>query len=163
MVIVVGGHGLAGGPPLDAAASLPPGRPLWGALAILLSACTYSASNVLLRARAQRDPVLAIVLIQNLMPAAILAGPTAFVWTSPAAGEIRLLLCAGLLGVAGHLLLARAYAGAEAMRLAPLDYTALLWAVVFGFLAFAEVPSLWAVLGAALILSGALAGSRRRG
>jgi S-adenosylmethionine uptake transporter len=63
--------------------------------------------------------------------------------------------------VAGHLLLARAYAKAEAARLAPLEYTALLWAVVLGLVFFGEVPSLATLGGAALIVGGALIASRR--
>lgn len=135
---------------------------LLGVAAVLVSAFTYSASNVLLRARAQRDPLLLIVLIQNVAPALMLAVPAWLFWRAPDGHEAALLLAVGLLGVAGHLLLARAYAAAEAIRLAPLDYTALIWAVVIGFLFFAEVPSTWSAVGAVLIMAGAFLGSRRR-
>ena len=67
----------------------------------------------------------------------------------------------GLLGVGGHLLLARAYAQVQAIRLAPLDYTALIWAVLIGYFAFDEVPQPAAGLGAVLIVSGAWLASRR--
>lgn len=154
LVIVVGGaHGRGG-----AAAA-----PLLGIAAILVSALAYSASNVLLRARAQRDPILHIVLIQNVVPALIVAAPAAAGWVAPDGREAALLLAAGLLGVAGHLLLARAYAAAEATRLAPLDYTALIWAVGIGLVAFGEVPTPWAIAGAVLILGGVVFGTRRAG
>ena len=157
LIIVLGSHAGLG----DAA---PPvsGHSLWGIAAVLVSSLTYSASNVLLRARAQRDPVILIVLIQNVAPALMLAIPAWLFWQVPTGDETLRLLLVGLLGVGGHLFLARAYAKAEAIRLAPLDYTALLWAVVIGFLAFAEIPTSWALLGAALILAGAIVGSRRR-
>ena len=153
-VIVAGSGGGEGGGPAAA--------PVLGAAAILLSALTYSASNVLLRARAQRDPLLHIVLIQNVAPALMLAVPGALVWVAPSAREALLLVAIGLLGVAGHLCLARAYAGAEASRLAPLDYTALIWALGLGFFAFGEVPTAWAAAGAVLIFAGVLIGARRR-
>ncbi len=157
LVIVLGSHG---GREMSEGGGV--SHSLLGVGAVLLSALTYSASNVLLRARAQRDPLLLIVLIQNVAPALMLAIPAWWFWRMPTGDEASRLALIGVLGVGGHLLLARAYAGAEAIRLAPLDYTALLWAVVIGFFAFAEVPTLWAVLGAVLILLGAFVGSRRR-
>jgi S-adenosylmethionine uptake transporter len=138
------------------------GGSVLGVAAILLSSVTYAASNVLLRARAQRDPLLLIVLVQNIAPAAMLAIPAALMWRSLEGRQILLMLVIGSLGVAGHLLLARAYAAVEAVRLAPIDYTALLWAVLIGFAVFGEVPTVWAALGAILILAGAAAATRRR-
>ncbi len=156
VLVIVGGKGGLPGSARPGAAF-----PLLGIGAVLLSAVAYSASNVLLRARAQRDPVLHIVLIQNIAPAAILAGPASLNWAAPTGREALLTLAVGLLGVSGHLLLARAYANAEASRLAPLDYTALIWAAGIGFLVYAEVPAPSAILGAGLIGAGAWVGSRR--
>lgn len=158
LVIILGsyGPGSAAAPVADSATAL------LGVAAVLISAFTYAASNVLLRARAQRDPVVLIVLIQNIAPAAMLALPAWYVWRAPSGTEAMLLGLVGLLGTGGHLLLARAYAKAEAVRLAPLEYTALIWAVALGFFAFAEVPTMWALLGSALIVFGAYAGSRPR-
>lgn len=132
-----------------------------GVVAVLIAAVGYSASNVLLRARAQRDPLLTIVAIQNVAPCLMLAGPAAWAWTMPARSDALLLAAVGLLGVAGHLCLARAYARVEATRLAPLDYTALIWAIAIGFFAFGEVPTVPTAAGAALILSAAWLASRR--
>jgi S-adenosylmethionine uptake transporter len=57
--------------------------------------------------------------------------------------------------------MARAYAKAEAARLATLEYTALLWASLFGFAFFGEVPTAATLAGAALIVAGAAVASRR--
>lgn len=158
IVIILGSYG----PGSSAAPSAASGSALLGVAAVLVSAFTYAASNVLLRARAQRDPLVLIVLIQNIAPAAMLALPAWYVWRAPDAHQAMLLGIVGFLGTSGHLLLARAYAKAEAVRLAPLEYTALIWAVALGFFAFAEVPTFWALLGSALIMAGAYAGSRPR-
>ncbi|MFK0206866.1 DMT family transporter [Agrobacterium sp. NPDC090283] len=64
----------------------------------------------------------------------------------------------GLLGVvamAAHVLVNRALKLADAATVAPLQYTLLLWAVIFGWLFFGDVPQTSIVLGAGLIvLSG---------
>jgi S-adenosylmethionine uptake transporter len=67
----------------------------------------------------------------------------------------------GVLGVIGHVFMATAFAKAEAARLAPLEYTALIWAALFGYVAFAEVPTLATLAGGALIVGAALLANRR--
>lgn len=133
----------------------------WGVAAVLLSAVTYALSMVLLRARAQTDPVVTIVAIQNVAPAAILLVPALLVWRPPSLADWGLLAFIGTLGVLGHLLMARAYAKAQAARLASLEYTALIWASLFGFAFFGEVPTVTTLAGAALIVVGAGVASRR--
>ena len=133
----------------------------WGIAAILASALTYALSMVLLRARARHDPVVTIVAIQNAGPAAMLAAPAAWTWTPVAAPDWALLVLVGLLGVAGHLVLSRAYAQAEASRLAAIEYTALLWAIGLGYVAFGEVPGVATLAGAGLILAGSALAARR--
>jgi drug/metabolite transporter (DMT)-like permease len=137
------------------------GGSLLGVLAVLTSSVTYSASNVLLRSRAQRDPVLIIVAIQNFAPCLMLATPALVFGRMPDRADLPALMVLGLLGVSGHLLLARAYAKVQAVRLAPLDYTALLWAVIIGYAAYDEVPSAATAIGAVMILGAAFIASRR--
>lgn len=64
----------------------------------------------------------------------------------------------GLLGVVAmtaHVLVNRALKLADAATVAPLQYTLLLWAVIFGWLFFGDVPQTSIVVGAGLIvLSG---------
>jgi drug/metabolite transporter (DMT)-like permease len=151
MAVVIGGQFAPGGE----------GRSWLGIAAVLVSAFTYALSMVLLRARAQRDPVLTIVAIQNFGPALVLAGPSALVWTPASGPDWALLALIGLLGVAGHLLMSRAYARAEAARLAVMEYTARIWALVFGYVGFGEVPGLVTMAGAALIVAGSVMATRR--
>lgn len=133
----------------------------WGVAAALASAVTYALSMVLLRARAKHDPVVTIVAIQNIGPAILLAAPAAAVWVPPTASDWGLFMLIGAMGVTGHLLLARAFARAEAARLAPLEYTSLIWAVGLGFVFFDEVPGLATLGGSFLIVIGAAVATRR--
>jgi drug/metabolite transporter (DMT)-like permease len=67
-----------------------------------------------------------------------------------AGGSLMFFL--GLLGVASHFCLIRAFAAAPANIVAPFGYTALLWAILFSLLIFGEIPSLRTLFGAALIV-----------
>ncbi|MBS7543379.1 DMT family transporter [Ancylobacter oerskovii] len=134
---------------------------LLGIAAALVSAVTYALSMVVLKSRAARDPLSTIVLLQNLFPALLIAPLGVMFWTAPDAGELALMLLIGALGTAGHLCLAAAYQRADASRLGVFEYTAFIWAILIGFFAFGEIPGAATLLGAGLIIGGALIASRR--
>jgi S-adenosylmethionine uptake transporter len=134
----------------------------WGGVAAALaSAITYALSLVLLRQRAQRDKFLHIVFFQNVGPAILVAPFGLLFWQPLNLLHLAWFMVMGILGVIGHVFMATAYAKAEAARLAPLEYTALIWAALIGYGVFSEVPT-WATLGGgALIVLAALLTSRR--
>lgn len=132
-----------------------------GALAAVTSAVAYGLAMVLLRARATRDPLPTIVFFQNLGPSLILALPAAYVWVPLEDYDLLLFVLIGAIGVAGHYLLALAFAGAEAARLAPITYVSLVWATLFGYMFFGELPAMSALAGAALIVVGTLVTQRK--
>lgn len=69
------------------------------------------------------------------------------------------LFCLALLGVVAmlaHLLVTRALKLANATTVVPLQYTLLLWAIVFGWLFFGEPPRLAVIIGATLIVASGL-------
>ncbi len=69
--------------------------------------------------------------------------------------DLSLLALLGIVAMTAHVLVNRALKLADAATVAPLQYTLLLWAVIFGWLIFGDVPQLSIVIGAALIvLSG---------
>ncbi|MGO8844435.1 MAG: DMT family transporter [Methylocella sp.] len=80
--------------------------------------------------------------------------PFAAVVPNFAGGSLMFFL--GLLGVASHFCLIRAFAAAPANIVAPFGYTALLWAILFSLLIFGEIPSLRTLFGAALIVGAGL-------
>ncbi|EIM27788.1 DMT family transporter [Microvirga lotononidis] len=132
-----------------------------GVGAALLSAITYALSLVLLRQRAQRDKFLHIVIFQNMGPFLLVAPFGIWAWQPLHYEHLAWFALMGVLGVIGHVLMATAYAKAEAARLAPLEYTALIWAVLIGYGVFSEVPT-WATLGGGiLIVAAAMLTSRR--
>lgn len=132
-----------------------------GVAAALLSAVTYAFSLVLLRQRAQRDKFMHIVFFQNMGPGLLVLPLALVVWQPLNLAHLAWFMLMGVLGVIGHILMATAYARAEAARLAPLEYTALIWAVLIGYGVFSEIPT-WATMGGGLlIVLAALLTSRR--
>lgn len=76
---------------------------------------------------------------------------------APVDGEAVLQL--GMLGIVAmlaHILVNRALKLADAATVVPLQYTLLLWAVVFGWLFFGDMPRPTVIIGAALIVASGL-------
>ncbi len=132
-----------------------------GVVAALASAVLYALSVVLLRQRAQRDKFIHIVAAQNVGPMLLISPVGAAFWQTPTAPHLAWFMLMGVLGVIGHILMATAFAKAEAARLASLEYTALIWAALFGYVAFAEIPTLATLAGGLLIIAAALVATRR--
>lgn len=132
-----------------------------GVAAALFSAVTYAFNLILLRRIALKEHPAVIVGFQNCGPALVLAIPAALAFVPMTGRDVLIYLAAGALGVAGHLMLTSAFARAEASRLAPLEYTGLIWASGLGYAFFGEVPLITTYAGAVLIVAGAIAVSRR--
>ncbi|MEN8236683.1 MAG: DMT family transporter [Pseudomonadota bacterium] len=79
-----------------------------------------------------------------------------FYWQMPGMMDLLLLIFLGLGGGLGQLFVTFAYRHAPAATVAPMIYTALLWAVLFGYIFWGEIPDLTLILGGALIVSSGL-------
>ena len=60
------------------------------------------------------------------------------------------------IAVTAHLLLTQAYRVAPVAVVAPFEYTTLVWAVLFGFLIWGDVPAVNVLLGAAVVIGAGL-------
>ena len=66
------------------------------------------------------------------------------------------MLLLGVVSCAAHLMITRALKLAPASTLAPLHYSLLLWAVVFGFVFFGDVPGPRMLVGSAIVVLAGL-------
>ena len=133
---------------------------IWGWVAGLLAPITYAAAIVLLKHHADDEGAAALTLSPAVV-AAIVALPLAapgFVLPPMAMWPLMALI--GLLGAGGFVLLTIGLRTTSASRFAIVDYLSLLWAALFGFVFFAEVPELRFWIGGALIVSACALGMR---
>ncbi len=78
----------------------------------------------------------------------------------PDAGHVAMLVFAAALATVSLMLLAWAYARAEASYLSSSEYTSFAWAALFGFVVFGERLTLATLCGAALIVGACAFASR---
>ena len=69
-------------------------------------------------------------------------------WLMPTGIDFILLILIGIFGSVANLLLTQSYKLAEVSLTTPLKYLALLYAIIFGFFIFKEMPSFYTIFGA---------------
>lgn len=134
-----------------------------GIAAILIAAVAYALSVTLLRGRAGKDGPPVVGLLAAFIPGMIIAVPAIATGDAPRVSDLPMFALMGAFGAGGMYFLVKGYAGAEAQKLAPLEYTGLLWAAGIGLVFFGEVPrpEIWA--GSALIIGACLWSARDMG
>nr|WP_317894221.1 DMT family transporter [uncultured Sphingomonas sp.] len=134
-----------------------------GALAIVVASVLYAYSLILLRQQAQLADPLEVTLFTSLVIGVLLAIGAPWLATWPASDQLVPIVGSAILGSISALLLAWSYGRAEAQVLAPVEYTAFVWAALLGYLVFDERVSPFTVAGALLIVGGCLIAVRGAG
>ncbi|MBZ4021911.1 EamA family transporter [Rhodobacter sp. TJ_12] len=137
---------------------LRPGAAEFRAVALLPVATALLYAALMLGARwvDRRESLWTMLLYLTVTSGAMSACLVPFVWAPVSAGDLWLFAMIALFGTAGMALITQAFRLAPAGVIAPLDYTALLWATGLGWLFWAEVPDALTLLGAAIIVASGL-------
>ena len=126
------------------------------ALAALVAAACWGTSTVLVRWIGRTDSTLVQMLSSNAIFVLGSVAPLFWLWRSPDPASLALMLGLGLAGGLGQYLLFEGFRYAPASALAPVEYTGLVWAGVYGYAIWADIPGPHTVAGAALIVAGSL-------
>jgi len=121
-------------------------------LSAVLSAALYAMTKVL---TASDTPLTVMIYVATVTLGAYVL-PGIAVWSHPSFDEAMLLLVIGIFGPTGQYLGIRAFELADASFLAPFDYLRVVFAVLMGVALFGELPDFWGLIGAAVIVLGAL-------
>ena len=77
-------------------------------------------------------------------------------WKLPTLIDLSIFMIMGLCGSIANLLLTQSYRLAEASLVTPIKYLSLVFAIVFGFLIWSEIPKILTLLGATLVILSSL-------
>ena len=109
---------------------------------------------VTVRALTQTEPPERIVFYFCLIGTLISMVPMFWHWRPYTLTELGYLIAAGLLANTSQLFLSNAYKLAPAGQIGPVNYIAIFFAGLWGFLFWQEVPDLYSLLGLGLIFCG---------
>ncbi len=126
------------------------------ALVALLSAIFMGAEAILIKKLADSEPPLRILAINNFIGACLALTAASFVWRSPQPGQWLLMAVLGVTMVSVQALFIQALRRGDASFVMPFFYTTLIFAGFYDYLMFSERPTTAGLVGAALIIAGAL-------
>lgn len=125
---------------------------LWSLLP-LLGAVSYASYAVATRFLGRDESVWTTFLYTALFGAGVASLGAPWFWVTPTWEDASIMLALGAVGGAGQLCLIGAFTSAPAASLAPLSYASLALAATWGWTFFGEMPDLWTVAGAAVIVA----------
>ena len=121
------------------------------ALLVLTAATFWAYGIVLLRQIARRESSLTQMFCVNVFFLIGTAVGVLLSWQTPAWSLVALVGATGVIGGLGQYALFEAVRYAPASVMSTVEYTALLWAFVLGFVVWGDVPRLGVWIGAVLI------------
>lgn len=128
----------------------------WAALLPLVMAIGAASYHVLTPIVARtEDPAISVYFL-SIIGAFSMSTVVPFYWTQPDVAGWAMLFFIGAFGTVGHVLIVRAFAHAPASMLAPFFYIYLIWAVIYGWFFFDDLPSLATIVGGVLIIASGI-------
>jgi drug/metabolite transporter (DMT)-like permease len=139
----------------------------WPELSVLGAASLWALAMIVMRSIPKEDSALAQILGINSLNVVVMGIASIFVWQAMDLRVFAIVVATGVLGGAAQYMLVNAARLVPAGVLGTVEYSALIWAFVFGWLFWQEVPPLYVYVGAILIVvAGAFVAfteRRRRG
>jgi drug/metabolite transporter (DMT)-like permease len=126
------------------------------ALLVLIGSVLYPLAVVTTRSLSTHDSPTTMLIWLLVTQTVISGAVTPTVWQSPTGTAWVQLLGIAVMTLLGHLALATAFGKAPVAVLAPLEYTALVFATVFGFVVWGDVPSAPFWVGAPIIVASSI-------
>ncbi|HEV7878160.1 DMT family transporter [Bradyrhizobium sp.] len=127
----------------------------WPALIALAGSFCFAVLMIVTRSlRATPDIVLAATQFAGTFSVGAVLAP--FVWVTPGLPDFSLFLLAGCISIVALLCTNRSLKLAPASVVVPYQYSMIVWAVMFGYVVFGDVPSVATIVGAAIIIGAGL-------
>ena len=124
----------------------------WPALIALGGSLSFAVLMLITRMlRATPDIVLASSQFVGTFLLGLVMSP--FGWVTPSFASLGLFAAAGCISVSALLCVNRSLKLAPASVVVPYQYSMIVWAVMFGYVVFGDVPSLATIVGAAIIIA----------
>ncbi len=127
----------------------------WPAMIALGGSLSFAVLMLITRSlRATPDIVLATSQFIGTFTLGALMSP--FGWIAPSLGSLGLFAAAGCISVSALLCVNRSLKLAPASVVVPYQYSMIVWAVMFGYFVFGDVPQPATIVGAAIIIGAGL-------
>jgi drug/metabolite transporter (DMT)-like permease len=122
----------------------------------LFAALSFSLYQICTRMLAGQDAPMTTLAYTAVVGTVVASFLVPAHWVTPDLSGWLMMGLAGVFGALGQLALIKAISAAPVSTVAPFTYTGLIWASLFGFFAFGDVPDTNTLLGAGIIATSGL-------
>lgn len=127
------------------------------AFLVIIAATAFAFRQILSRVLAGGDKTSTTIAYTAIVSWSLLSIPLPFVWQTPTTTqEIILLIAIAVLAACAETLVIMALGAAQAVIVAPVQYSLLIWGTMYGFLIFGQLPDFWTLVGALIIVATGL-------
>jgi len=126
---------------------------LSGYLLVLCAATMYSFIFLSGKYLSKKDSAISLVFSLILMMGVVSSALLPWVWVSMSWSVIGMISLMTAIAFSAHIAFASAFSRAQVSLLAPFEYTSLIWATLFGYLVWSDIPTLRMWTGAAIIIA----------
>ena len=124
-----------------------------GAMFVLASAILYALVLITLRSISGKDSSHNILFHTSAATLIFVIPLAALEWRWPSGSDWGIMILQGTSSALAQLAMIRAFRSGEASMLAPIEYTALIWALFFGWSLWSELPTMQTLIGAGIIIA----------
>jgi drug/metabolite transporter (DMT)-like permease len=129
---------------------------LIGALAAGI-ATLFSAICLIQQRFLSRDEQTLTIVFYTMLFSSLIVLPSLFwAWVQPTPWQFAGLVAMGLASGFCQYVTTRAVFFAPVASIAPIKYTAMLWAIVIGYLWFGDIPTIWVLIGSSIVILATL-------
>jgi drug/metabolite transporter (DMT)-like permease len=134
-----------------------------GTLVVLCASVIWAFGLMITKIVVRTESSMSVGLYLGLISTPMALIPALFVWQWPSWHALGILIVVGFFGNGHHMAMSQAFKHGDSTAIMPLDFTRLLWTALFGFILFAEIPTVATVIGGTMIfVSGAYLALRER-
>jgi drug/metabolite transporter (DMT)-like permease len=137
------------GPGMDAAQAL-------GVIAALMSAAASAVAMLLVRRLVHTEKTSTIVLWFSATATVVSLLTIPFGWAWLTTWQFLALAGAGICGGVAQVLMTQSYRHAELSTIAPFEYTSMILAIVVGYFAFGDIPTIYTLAGGLIVVGAGL-------
>ncbi len=125
------------------------------AAGLVAALCGATSSVIVRKVGAQERPVVLLLypMLANIVAMALMMP---FFYKPMPLTHLGLMGIIACLGMTGSFLVIKAYRAGEAAIVAPMQYSQIIWATIYGYVLFYEVPDLPTFVGASVIIASGI-------
>lgn len=127
----------------------------WPALIAIAGSFCFALLMICTRlVRGTSDTVLVTVQMAAALAFGLVLAP--LTWVPPTFNDVLLLIVLGAVATLAHFCINRALKLAPASVVVPYNYTTIIWAILFGYIFFGDIPRVSVLAGAAIIIAAGI-------